>query len=119
MDASAGSFVAVRRLSGSDRAAAFHHSSSGASPRLLSGYSFVFCPLFFFWLLLLLLKRGRWCSWSVLSVRRCCSGGGDGVVGVDREGALLRLRAEEGQRCAPLLRFDAYAGAVRLLHFLT
>jgi len=28
MDASAGSFVAVRRLSGSDRAAAFHHSSS-------------------------------------------------------------------------------------------
>jgi hypothetical protein len=29
---------------------------------------------------------------------------------VDREGALLRLRAEEGQRCAPFLRFDAYAG---------
>ncbi|GJM86316.1 hypothetical protein PR202_ga02166 [Eleusine coracana subsp. coracana] len=28
MDANAGSFVAVRRLSGSDRAAAFHHSSS-------------------------------------------------------------------------------------------
>ncbi|GJN21719.1 hypothetical protein PR202_gb09226 [Eleusine coracana subsp. coracana] len=29
MDANAGSFVAVRRLSGSDRAAAFHHSSGG------------------------------------------------------------------------------------------
>jgi hypothetical protein len=29
MDANAGSFVAARRLSGSDRAAAFHHSSSG------------------------------------------------------------------------------------------
>jgi hypothetical protein len=45
MDGSAGSFVAVRRLSGSDRAAAFHHSSSGASPRLasdLDSSSFVF-----------------------------------------------------------------------------
>uniref|UniRef100_K3YUT8 ELMO domain-containing protein n=1 Tax=Setaria italica TaxID=4555 RepID=K3YUT8_SETIT len=41
MDGSAGSFVAVRRLSGSDRAAAFHHSSSGASPRLLFVYLFV------------------------------------------------------------------------------
>jgi hypothetical protein len=34
---------------------------------------------------------------------------------VDREGALLRLRAEEGQRCAPFLRFDAYAGRAPLL----
>ena len=50
----------------------------------------------------------------MLSLRCCCSGGRDGVDGVDREGALLRLRAEEGQRCAPLLRFDACAGGIRL-----
>ncbi|KXG31103.1 ELMO domain-containing protein A isoform X1 [Sorghum bicolor] len=40
MDGSAGSFVAVRRLSGSDRAAAFHHSSSGASPHLASRFGY-------------------------------------------------------------------------------
>jgi hypothetical protein len=50
----------------------------------------------------------------LLSLRCCCSGGRDRVDGVDREGALLRLRAEEGQRCAPFLRFDACAGEIRL-----
>ncbi|KAF8768759.1 hypothetical protein HU200_007319 [Digitaria exilis] len=107
MDASAGSFVAVRRLSGSDRAAAFHHSSSGTSPRL-------FVCLLLFWMLSLLLPRGR-CLCSALSVRWCCSGGRDGVDGVDREGAFLRLRAKKGQRCAPLVRFDACAGGIRLI----
>lgn len=67
-------------------------------------------------MLLLLLPRGL-CSWSVLSVRWCCSGGRDGVDGVDREGAFLRLRAEEGQRCAALLRFNAYAGGIGLFLF--
>jgi len=37
------------------------------------------------------------------------SGRGDGVISRDQEGALLCLRTEKG--CAPLFRFDAYAGA--------
>jgi len=36
------------------------------------------------------------------------SGRGDGVISRDQEGALLCLRTEKG--CAPLFRFDAYAG---------
>jgi len=43
------------------------------------------------------------------------SGRGDGVISRDQEGALLCLRTEKG--CAPLFRFDAYAGAIRLLLF--
>uniref|UniRef100_A0A0A9GNW0 Uncharacterized protein n=1 Tax=Arundo donax TaxID=35708 RepID=A0A0A9GNW0_ARUDO len=49
-----------------------------------------------------------------LRPRRCLpplfGEGHDGVDGVDREGALLRLCAEERQRRAPFFRFNACAG---------
>lgn len=117
MDANAGSFVAVRRLAGSERAAgaaAFHHSSSGTLLLLLlPPFSDLAVSMPELWPVVarkLTMVLCCCCCCCCFARARRCSGGRDGVDGVDREGAVLRVRPEEGQRRAPLLRFDASSG---------
>jgi hypothetical protein len=75
-------------------------------PPLLIGYASV-CPRRFVptELLFLVPREGR-CFMVLLS----CSGQRGGVDGVDREGPLVRLCAGEGERRAPLLRFEPRSG---------